>query len=97
MVALGTALCFQAWQGRLSFLVVPTFLPPEGGGWLWWAGGDRLTIGPLPYTGASPSNGWHSFLLAALPREGALSPTCNFVGVLRHHGGEVSSEGGGGS
>lgn len=67
-------------------MVVPTFLPPEGG--------DRPTIGALPGTGARPPNGWHSFLLASLPREGAVNPTCNFVGVLGHQRGQLQSGGG---
>lgn len=35
----------------------------------------------LPCTGASPWNGWHSFLLASLPCQGAWSPTCKCVCV----------------
>lgn len=30
-----------------------------------------------PLDGASPHNGWHSFPSASLPRECAVSPTCN--------------------
>lgn len=35
-----------------------------------------------PLDGASPHNGWHSFPSASLPRECAVSPTCNGGGGL---------------
>lgn len=94
VVTQGTAPVFPGPAGVAGLLVVPTFLPPEGGGCLWWAGGDRPTIGVLPGNGARPSNGWHSFLLASLPREGAVNPTCNFVGVLGHQRSQLQSGGG---
>lgn len=86
----GQPLCFQAGQGAQP-PGGPTFLPPEGGGCLRWAGRGWPTIGPVPglEEPAPPMVGIPSS--RPLCPVGAASPTCNFVGVLGHRGGQLQS------
>ena len=90
----GQPLCFQTGQGRPG--LSGAYIPATRGWWPPVVGRrSRPATGPLPCAGASPSNGWHSFSLASLPRECAVSPTCNFVGVLGHQERRLQPGGGG--